>query len=173
MGTLIDDLLAFSRLGRQALTTQKIDMKGMATSVVEELRTSGIESNVTIGDLPHAKADPALLKQVWINLLSNAIKYSGKNPSPQIDVGVQAPNGHGEVPVYYIKDNGVGFDMQYQNKLFGVFQRLHRDDEFAGTGVGLAIVHRVVTRHGGKIWAEAEVGKGATFYFTLPEVTEA
>jgi PAS domain S-box-containing protein len=173
MGTLIDDLLAFSRLGRQALTTQKIDMKGLATSVIEELRTSGIESNVTIGDLPHAKADPALLKQVWVNLLSNAIKYSGKNPSPQIDVGVQAPNGHGEAPVYYVKDNGVGFDMQYQNKLFGVFQRLHRDDEFAGTGVGLAIVHRVVTRHGGKIWAEAEVGKGATFYFTLPEVTEA
>lgn len=172
MGTLIDDLLAFSRLGRQALTTQKIDMKGLATTVIEELRTSGIESNVTIGDIPHARADPALLKQVWINLLSNAIKYSGKNPSPKIDVGVQPGTDRNEAPVYFVKDNGVGFDMQYQNKLFGVFQRLHRDDEFAGTGVGLAIVHRVVTRHGGKIWADAALGKGATFYFTLPEVAE-
>jgi len=173
MGILIDDLLAFSRLGRQALTTQKIDMKGLATTVVDELRNSGIESNVTIGELPHARADPALLKQVWVNLLSNAIKYSGKNPSPKIDVGFQPAAEKNEAPVYFVKDNGVGFDMQYQNKLFGVFQRLHRDDEFAGTGVGLAIVHRVVTRHGGKIWADAALGKGATFYFTLPEVAEA
>lgn len=173
MGMLIDDLLAFSRLGRQALTTQKIDMKALATTVIDELRTSGVASNVTIDNLPHASADPALLKQVWINLLSNAIKYSGKNPSAKIEVGFQAGAGRNEAPVYFVKDNGVGFDMQYQNKLFGVFQRLHRDDEFAGTGVGLAIVHRVVTRHGGKIWADAALGKGATFYFTLPEVTEA
>lgn len=173
MGMLIDDLLAFSRLGRQALTTQKIDMKALATTVIDELRTSGVASNVTIDNLPHASADPALLKQVWINLLSNAIKYSGKNPSAKIEVGFQAGAGRNEAPVYFVKDNGVGFDMQYQNKLFGVFQRLHRDDEFAGTGVGLAIVHRVVTRHGGKIWADAALGKGATFYFTLPEVAEA
>ncbi len=173
MGTLIDDLLAFSRLGRQALTTQKIDMKRLASTVIDELRSSGIESNITIGDLPHASADPALLKQVWVNLLSNAIKYSGKNPLPKIDVGFKPGAEKNEAPVYFVKDNGVGFDMQYQNKLFGVFQRLHRDDEFAGTGVGLAIVHRVVTRHGGKIWADAALGKGATFYFTLPEVAEA
>ncbi|MEO8005781.1 MAG: PAS domain S-box protein, partial [Betaproteobacteria bacterium] len=120
MGTLIDDLLAFSRLGRQALTTQKIDMKGLATAVIEEMRTSGIESNVTIGELPHARADPALLKQVWVNLLSNAIKYSGKNPSPKIDVGFEPGAQRNEAPVYFVKDNGVGFDMQYQNKLFGV-----------------------------------------------------
>ena len=171
MGVLIDDLLAFSRLGRQPLSTERVDMKSLAVGALDSLRAAapGIDaSSVVIRDLPAARADPALLKQVWINLLSNAIKYSSTRQTPRIEVGGLAAKGTNDHVTFFVKDNGVGFDMRYYDKLFGVFQRLHRLDEFPGTGVGLAIVHRLVTRHGGRVWAEAELDKGATFFFSLP-----
>ncbi len=170
MGNLIDDLLAFSRLGRQPLSTEWVNMKALATGVLNELQAAGISSNASavIHDLPQVQADPALLKQVWMNLLSNAFKYSSTRAAPQIEVGfMAAQNAHDHV-TFFVKDNGVGFDMRYYDKLFGVFQRLHRIEEFSGTGVGLAIVHRLIARHGGRVWAEAELNKGATFFFSLP-----
>ena len=118
-----------------------------------------------MGSLPAAHGDPALIRQVLANLLSNAVKFTSKRPDPRIEVGGEAQNGE---LVYYVKDNGVGFDMKYYDKLFGVFNRLVTDEEFEGTGVGLAIVHRLVTRHGGRVWADAKLGEGADFYFTLP-----
>jgi light-regulated signal transduction histidine kinase (bacteriophytochrome) len=160
MGQLIDDLLDFSRLGRQAIEKRRVDMAALAR---EAARALGIEPE--IGDLPAAQADPALLRQVWLNLLGNAAKYSGKRADARVEVGGRED---GAESVYWVRDNGVGFDMRYAAKLFGVFQRLHGADEFPGTGVGLAIVQRVVSRHGGKAWAEGRVGEGACFYFTLP-----
>ena len=119
-----------------------------------------------INDLAPAEADSVAIKQVWVNLISNAVKYSGLKPTAEIEIGSSLKEG--EV-IYYVKDNGVGFDMRYVGKLFGVFQRLHTDTEFEGTGVGLAIVHRIITRHGGKVWAEGKKNEGATFYFSLPK----
>ena len=171
MGMLIDDLLAFSRLGRHPLSTERVDMKSIVARSLDELRVAGegVNTTVEIRDLPAARADPSLLKQVWINLLSNAFKYSSTRESPQITVGFLAAESSRDHVTYFVKDNGVGFDMRYYDKLFGVFQRLHRSDEFTGTGVGLAIVHRLVTRHGGRVWAEAEPEKGAMFFFSLPD----
>jgi light-regulated signal transduction histidine kinase (bacteriophytochrome) len=123
-----------------------------------------------IADLPQCLADAALLKQVWLNLLSNALKYTRQRESAVIEVGCMRENGNAE-NIYFIRDNGTGFDMRYADKLFGVFQRLHRADEFEGTGVGLAIVQRIVSRHGGRVWADAALDRGATFYFTLEEET--
>ena len=120
--------------------------------------------DIRIGELPSCEGDPALLKQVWVNLISNAIKYSRKRAAALIEIGSTSNNGE---KVYFVSDNGTGFDMQYANKLFGVFQRLHRAEEFEGTGVGLAIVQRIVHRHGGRIWAEAALDRGATFYFSM------
>jgi len=120
-----------------------------------------------IGNLPPCQADPALLKQVWINLLANALKYTRKTDPARIDIGCQTHDNESGVNVYFVRDNGVGFDMNYAHKLFGVFQRLHRSSEYEGTGVGLAIVQRIVRRHGGDVWAQAELNKGATFSFTL------
>jgi light-regulated signal transduction histidine kinase (bacteriophytochrome) len=120
---------------------------------------------VNIDSLPPGQGDPSLIQQVLYNLLSNAWKFTAKNPDAEVRIGAEQ-NGHGTV--YFVRDNGAGFDMKYADKLFGVFQRLHRDDEFPGTGVGLAIVQRIISRHGGRIWAEARVNEGATFYFTLP-----
>jgi PAS domain S-box-containing protein len=170
MGLLIDNLLAFSRMGRQPLSTKSVNMKSLALEALGQVKAEGIGTNAStvIHDLPAANADPALLKQVWINLLSNALKYSSARTAPRVEVGALthgATSGHA---TFFVKDNGVGFDMRYYDKLFGVFQRLHSAEEFSGTGVGLAIVQRLITRHGGKVWAEAELDKGATFFFSLP-----
>jgi len=163
MGHLIDDLLAFSRLARQALKRRTVDTKELVVECLRELAPSAAE--VTVGELDQCQADAALLRQVFMNLLSNAFKYSRHRTPAQIEVGCQ--RDHRGMVVFYVRDNGTGFDMNYSSKLFGVFQRLHRQEEFEGTGVGLAIVHRIVTRHGGRIWAEAAPNRGATFSFTL------
>jgi PAS domain S-box-containing protein len=170
MGVLIDDLLAFSRLGRQPLATRQIEMNALVEEAVAEVRNAGAYdgAEVLVATLPGVLGDPVLLRQVWVNLLSNALKYSSTRASPKIEVGfIAAAKPHDHL-TYFVKDNGVGFDMRYYDKLFGVFQRLHSVGEFPGTGVGLAIVHRVVTQHGGKVWAEAELDNGATFFFSLP-----
>ena len=171
MGQLIDDLLAFSRLGRKEMHTSKIDMKAMASSVFGELVTSEDAERIDfhVHRLPLASGDATLIRQAWVNLLSNAIKFSSKKERAVIEVGSKhSENEH----VYYVRDNGAGFDNEYVDKLFGVFQRLHSEKEFTGTGVGLAIVKRVINRHGGRVWAEGEVEKGATFYFALPRKRE-
>lgn len=167
MGQLIDDLLAFSRLGRKEMYSSKIDMKALAASVFDELLKEEKRENIdfNLRDLPMAQGDTSLIRQVWVNLLSNAIKFTSKKESAIIEVGSQE---NSEETVYYVRDNGAGFDMEYSNKLFGVFQRLHSESEFSGTGVGLAIVQRIIRRHDGRVWAEGEVEKGATFYFALP-----
>jgi signal transduction histidine kinase len=165
MARLLDGLLTFSRLSRQPLSKQTIAPADIARPVLDSLRGlwEGRQVEIVVGDLPMCEADPILLKQVFVNLLGNALKYSSKREVAVIEVGYRQESG-----AYFVRDNGVGFDMQYANKLFGVFQRLHRAEEYDGTGVGLAIVQRIVTRHGGRVWAEAEVDRGATFYFTLP-----
>jgi PAS domain S-box-containing protein len=167
MGQLIDDLLAFSRLGRQSPAYGPVDMGELAKAVSEELQNenSGRKLAFTIGALPPATGDRAMLRQVLVNLISNAVKFTRNRETAQIEIGA-LPDG--EETAYFVRDNGVGFEMQYASKIFGVFQRLHRQQDFEGTGVGLAIVQRVVSRHGGKIWAESTPGEGATFFFTLP-----
>jgi PAS domain S-box-containing protein len=166
-GELIDGLLDFSRVGRQALARTPVDLMALAEGVVSELRqTRGpIAVDVVLTPLPPASGDGALLRNVLVNLIGNAFKFSAKRAHPMIEIGAQRD---GAEVAYYVKDNGVGFDMQYAGKLFGVFQRLHRPDEFEGTGVGLALTQRIVQRHGGRIWAEGKVNEGATFFFTLP-----
>lgn len=167
MNQLIDDLLALSRLGRKAIAAAEIDMNALAKKVFDELQagSGGVRARLVMNPLPKGWGDPALIHQVWVNLLSNALKFSGATENPAVKVGGQAA---GAENIYYVKDNGAGFDMHYYDKLFGVFQRLHSADEFPGTGVGLAIVQRVVVRHGGRVWAEGKVNEGATFYFALP-----
>jgi signal transduction histidine kinase len=169
MGQLIDDLLAFSRLGRQELVKQRIDMAALAHEVLRELAPAK-RARIALGELPTAAADRALLKQAWLNLVGNALKYSGKRPDPCIELGARR---EAHETVYWVRDNGVGFDMRYAEKLFGVFQRLHSSEQFPGTGVGLAIVQRVIQRHGGRVWAEGSPGKGASFYFSLPSAHQA
>ncbi|MDB6036965.1 MAG: hypothetical protein JWM99_806 [Verrucomicrobiales bacterium] len=166
MSQLIDDLLSFSRLGRQPLSKRPVNISALVRGVVEELRKEQGDRHieVKIGDLPDCIGDHSLLKQVFINLLSNAFKYTRQKEMADVEVGFRRQEGES---IYFVKDNGAGFDMQYADKLFGVFQRLHGADEFEGNGVGLSIVQRIVHRHGGRIWAEAKVGEGATFYFTL------
>ncbi len=166
MSHLIDDLLALSRLGRAALSPSGIDMQSMANSVFYELTTADSRSRIDfqVGKIPEAAADPTLMREVWMNLLANAIKFSSKRQRAVIKVDAQQAETGG---VYTVSDNGAGFDMQYRDKLFGVFQRLHSTKEFEGTGVGLALVQRVIHRHGGRVWAEGEVDRGATIYFTL------
>lgn len=167
MSHLIDDILRFSRAGRTEISFTEIDMEAMARGVIEELKSqvAGRKLQINLGSLPSARGDRAMLHQVFENLLANAIKFTGKNEEAHIDIGGMIEAGKA---VYHVKDNGAGFDMQYAGKLFGVFQRLHGVDEFEGTGIGLAIVKRIVARHGGTVWAEGEVGKGATFYFSIP-----
>jgi signal transduction histidine kinase len=168
MGQLINDLLAFSKLGRKEMALVEVNMSELARSVFEEIQRAAPERKLecSFGDLPPARGDRAMLHQVWANLLSNAAKFTRHKENAAIEIGGSS-NGSRQ-NTYYVKDNGAGFDMQYVNKLFGVFQRLHSSEEFEGTGVGLAIVERVVQRHGGRVWAEGKVNEGAAFYFTLP-----
>ncbi len=172
MGALIDDLLTFSRLGRTELVAAEVDMQRLARAVVEEQQGAAGERTVevTMGALPPARGDRPLLRQVLVNLIQNAFKFTRPRSPSRIELGSQ---GNGNETVYYVRDNGVGFDMRYAGKLFGVFQRLHRAEEFEGTGVGLAIVQRIVHRHGGRVWAEGAVDAGATFYFSLPREPSA
>lgn len=167
MGQLIDDLLSFSRLVRSEIHYSNIDMEKLVNNVLVDFETLQDLSrkNIELKPLPPAYGDQNMLKQVWVNLIGNAIKYSSKNEQAHITIGSFVENGEN---VFFVKDNGVGFNMEYVHKLFGVFQRLHSTSEFEGTGVGLAIVQRIITRHGGRVWAESEVGQGAVFYFSLP-----
>ena len=169
MGQLIDDLLSFSRLGRQDISPSDIRMAELAKGVFEEIKPPANERNLQFNmkTLPIAHGDRSMMKQVFANLLSNAIKFTRPKEMATIEIG---GTNDGVENVYYVKDNGVGFDMQYVNKLFGVFQRLHSAEEFDGTGVGLAIVQRIIHRHGGRVWAEGKVDGGATFYFSLPAI---
>ena len=167
MGKLIDDLLAFSRLGRLEINMTRLDMEGLVNDVWMELQIINPDRRIDfkIDKVPASKGDRTLIKQVYYNLLSNAVKYTKNRDQARIETG--GYRGENE-NVYYVKDNGVGFDMDYYDKLFGVFQRLHSADEYEGTGVGLAIVQRIIHRHGGSVWAEGQVEEGAAFYFTLP-----
>jgi signal transduction histidine kinase len=168
MGVLIDDLLAFSRLGRQAMQRGPLDMQAMARDVYERLlaQHQGPPVQFHLGILPPAQGDRVLLEQVWANFLSNALKFSAKREQPVIEVDAASD---AREHIYFVRDNGAGFDPRYTAKLFGVFQRLHDASEFAGTGVGLALVARIINRHGGRVWADGKPGQGATFYFTLPK----
>jgi signal transduction histidine kinase len=172
MGQLIDDLLAFSRIGRLELKKQETDMHALVNSVAQDLKqtASGRIIQIDIKPLPAAMGDPAMIRQIIVNLLSNAIKFSQPRDSIIIEIGSRPDELEN---VYYVKDHGVGFDMLYADKLFGVFQRLHGQEQFEGTGVGLALVQRIVHRHSGRLWAEGKVNEGATFYFTLPGMQEA
>jgi PAS domain S-box-containing protein len=171
LGALIDDLLEFSRLGRLPVSAEEINVESLVREVVAEaLDGCPTAPRVEFGPLPPARGDRALLRQVWTNLITNAIKYSGKAAEPRIEVCGRQDAAEN---IYWVRDNGVGFNMQYADKLFGVFQRLHRADEFSGTGVGLAIVQRVVARHGGRVWADGKVNDGAIFFFSIPvQVTD-
>jgi PAS domain S-box-containing protein len=165
MSDLIDDLLAFSRLGKKELLKTDIDMTLLVKGVITELQALNHNAKINTGILHKIKGDHALIKQVMINLISNGVKYSSKKEDPFIEIRSELRNGEA---IYIIKDNGEGFNMKYADKLFGVFQRLHSGAEFEGTGVGLAIVKRIISKHGGTVGAEAEVGKGAVFTFTIP-----
>jgi PAS domain S-box-containing protein len=165
MGELIDDLLEFSRLGRQSLAMTQVDMTALAKNAVSDVLHGANRPTISIQPLLHAQGDAKALHHVWLNLLDNAVKYSANAAAPA--VFVWAERGDREV-IYSVRDNGVGFDMRYYDKLFGVFERLHSPKDYPGTGVGLAIVKRVVTRHGGRVWAESTPGGGATFRFSLP-----
>ncbi len=166
MGQLIEDLLTLSRLGRKQMEISEIDMAKLAKEVFDELKAMTPERTVQldIKTLPPVHGDQSMIRQVFVNLISNAIKFTRPREKAVIEIGGMT---EGNENVYYVKDNGVGFDMQYVNKLFGVFQRLHSAEEFEGTGVGLALVQRIIHRHGGRVWAEGKVNEGATFYFTL------
>ncbi len=165
MGQLVDDLLAFSRMGKRALTDTDVNLAKVVNEVLKELSAEEkSRARIVVHPLGMVRADESLLRQALENLVSNALKYSSKRDQPEVEIGMKEIDG---VPTYFVRDNGAGFDMAYYNKLFGVFQRLHGQEEFEGTGVGLAIVQRIIHRHGGKIWAEAKTGEGAVFYFTL------
>jgi PAS domain S-box-containing protein len=179
MGVLIDDLLQFSRIGRAEMAIGPVDMERVLAEALRPIREEAVDRTIewSIGPLPPVTGDPALLRQVWANLLGNAVKYSRDRDPARIDVGAsdgdhRSADDAATEDVFFVRDNGVGFDMQYAHKLFGVFQRLHSSAQFEGTGIGLANVERIVTRHGGRVWAEAEPDKGATFYFALPRPKE-
>jgi two-component system, chemotaxis family, sensor kinase Cph1 len=172
MGRLVDDLLNLARVGRADLAVEYCDLNPIVKSIAQELSEDNAARKIEwrIGQLSPAFCDPGLIRQVFINLLSNAVKYSRTRALSIIECSETIENGE---RIIMVKDNGVGFSMKYKDKLFGVFQRLHRAEDFEGTGVGLAIVERVIRKHGGRIWAEAELDKGAAFYFTLPLTKES
>jgi PAS domain S-box-containing protein len=174
MGHLVDDLLTFARFGRQSLRKQQVPTTTIVEQVIRELQQlpGGRSISVSVGHLPPIWGDVALIKQVFMNLINNAFKYTRLRDDAAVEIGSRNTDGE---QVFFVRDNGAGFDMQYADKLFGVFQRLHRVEEFEGTGVGLAIVQRIIQRHGGRVWAEAAIDKGATFFFTteLPALTKA
>lgn len=167
MSALIDDLLAFSRLGKQSLSKSRLDMNVIVRNVMQDLldERTAARTTIKLSDLDPVEGDSSMIRQVITNLLSNAIKYSAKKDNPVIELGGFLK---GDEQVYFVKDNGAGFDMKYYDKLFGVFQRLHNGSEFEGTGVGLALVQRIVRKHRGDVWAESKPNEGATFYFSLP-----
>jgi light-regulated signal transduction histidine kinase (bacteriophytochrome) len=169
MGTLIDDLLAFSRVGRAEIQKTMVSLEQVVKEALSEARQETDGRNIVwrIGALPDVYGDRSLLRLTLINLISNAIKFTHTRPQAEIEIG--SADGKKDEIVVFISDNGVGFDMKYVNKLFGVFQRLHRTEEFEGTGIGLATVQRIIHRHGGRVWAEGLVNKGATFYLSLPK----
>jgi light-regulated signal transduction histidine kinase (bacteriophytochrome) len=171
MGRLIDNLLTFSRLGRAAFNITLVDLDGLVRESQHELmmETENRNINWKIGRLPRVHGDADLLRQVFTNLLSNAVKYT--RPRETVEIEIDCKDDQLDGVLIYVRDNGVGFDMTYSDKLFGVFQRLHHNDEFEGTGIGLANVRRIVHRHGGRIWAESAPGEGATFFFTLPSTS--
>jgi light-regulated signal transduction histidine kinase (bacteriophytochrome) len=168
MDHLITDILSLSRVSRNQVNFLPIDMTALANSVYHEIVSTETMNKIAfkVSDLHDVKGDPILIHQVWANLISNAIKYSQPEEKPKIEINGIVKDGN---CTYSIRDNGVGFNPKYSDKLFGLFQRLHKESEFEGTGVGLAIVQRIIHRHGGQVWAEGEVGKGATFYFTIPQ----
>jgi PAS domain S-box-containing protein len=172
MGKLIDNLLAFSRMGRAEMAKGEVNFAKLVNEVLEILQPDmqGRKIGWQIASLPDAEGDQTMLRLVWSNLISNALKYTRTREEARIEIGTTT-NEQGET-IYFVRDNGVGFDMQYADKLFGVFQRLHNDEEFEGTGIGLATVQRIIRRHGGSVWAEGIVDGGATFYFLLPAVKE-
>lgn len=172
MGVLIDDLLTFSKLNRVPLVTMEVSLQRLAQAVFQELRSEFPDDrkvNLRILDMPSACVDKAMMRQVYHNLLSNALKFSLPKPVAEIEVGSFVEDRNN---VFYVSDNGVGFDMRYAHKLFGPFQRLHRSKDFSGTGIGLALVQRIIHRHGGTVWIKGEVDKGTTIYFTIPDVRE-
>jgi len=171
MGRMIDGLLTLSRVGRDGLQRRPVDMAGLVEKARSQLGPEAARPTLRweIGALPAASGDPELLQLVWINLLSNALRYSSRQAEPRIEVGTQTAD---EKLVFFVSDNGVGFDMRYSQKLFNVFQRLHRQDEFEGIGIGLALVRRVIERHGGHVWAKSKLNEGATFYFCIGEERE-
>jgi light-regulated signal transduction histidine kinase (bacteriophytochrome) len=171
MGRLVDDLLRLARIGRQELALRPTNLNLVIQEVLDELKAETAQRKIEwkIQTLPEVSADPGLIKIVFTNLLSNAVKYSRNREQAIIEVGLHEQPDAG--PVFFVRDNGVGFDMKYADKLFGVFQRLHKQEQFEGTGVGLAIVDRIIRKHRGRIWAESEPEKGSTFYFTLQPTT--
>jgi PAS domain S-box-containing protein len=170
MGKLVDDLLSFSRTGRAEMTKNRVSFVQLVNEVLEVLQLDAQGRKIVwqIDYLPEAEGDQTMLRLIWLNLISNALKYTRTRDEAHIEIG-STKNERGET-VYFVRDNGVGFDMQYADKLFGVFQRLHSGEEFEGTGIGLATVQRIIRRHGGSVWAEGKVGSGATFYFLLPSI---
>lgn len=168
MGVMIESLLRLSQLGRQNLSLRPLKMNDLVQQIIDEQagQREGREVEIRVAALPDCFVDPMLMKQVWVNLFSNALKYTRKREKAVIEIGGEKQNGE---KVYFIRDNGAGFDMEFAANLFGAFQRLHSADEFEGTGVGLSVAQRIVQRHGGRIWAEAEVDKGAIFYFSVPD----
>jgi light-regulated signal transduction histidine kinase (bacteriophytochrome) len=170
MGILIDDLLAFSHLSRSDIKVQSVKPKPIVHQALNDLQDELVDRDLEfiIGEMCECQSDPAMLRQVFVNLLQNAIKFTRRRDPSVIEVGCRSENNTEDKSLYFVKDNGVGFDMRYVDKLFGVFQRLHRAEDYEGTGVGLATVERIIHRHGGEIWAESQVDKGTTIYFTLP-----
>lgn len=169
MYQLIDDLLSYSRMGRAAFSEQNVNMEMLLKEVLYEYSGELEAGKVSVvkHNLPDVKGDRAMIRVVLVNLFSNAVKFSGKTAHPIIEIGYKMVDGEN---VFYIRDNGAGYDMKYADKLFGVFQRLHSEREFSGTGIGLAMVKNIIERHKGRIWAESEPGSGACFYFTLPDL---